>query len=142
MSQLSEFVDRHYTAVNKGDVEAAAAEMADDIDNQFPGAGKVPGKDGFKMFTATFFKAFPDAKIQIVTQAESGDMIVTEGVYTGTHTGPLMSPQGEVPPTGKRIDLHFCDVFEVKGAKAVGHRLYFDNMEFLGQLGLLPGAEG
>jgi steroid delta-isomerase-like uncharacterized protein len=138
MSQLSEFVDRHYAAVNKGDVEAAAAEMADDIDNRFPGAGKVPGKDGFKMFAGPFFKAFPDAKIEIVSQSETGEMIITEGVYTGTHTGPLMSPQGEVPPTGKSIDLHFCDVFRVKDGKAVRHSLYFDNMEFLGQLGLLP----
>ena len=140
MSKLSEFVDRHYSAVNKGDVDAATAEMADDIDNMFPGAGKVPGKDGFKMFTAPFFKAFPDAKIRIVNQAESGDTVITEGVYTGTHTGPLASPQGEVPPTGRKIDLHFCDIFEVNGGKAVAHRLYFDNGEFMSQLGLMPAG--
>ncbi len=138
MSELSKLVDQHYQAVNKGDVEAGAAMMAEDIDNVFPGAGRVPGKQGFKMFTTPFFKAFPDAHIRVTAQAESGDTIMTEGVYSGTHTGILTTPQGDVPPTGRKLDLRFCDVFQVKGGKAIAHRLYFDNVEFLTQLGLMP----
>ena len=138
MSEISQLVDAHYAAVNKGDVEGAAAVMTDDIDNFFPGAGKVPGKDGFRIFTTPFFKAFPDARIRVLGQVESGDTIMTEGVYSGTHSGVLATPQGEVPPTGKTIDLHFCDVFQVRDGRAIAHRLYFDNVEFMSQLGLMP----
>ena len=53
-------------------------------------------------------------------------------------TSVRKTPQGEIPPTGKTIDLHFCDVFQVSGGKAIAHRLYFDNVEFLSQLGLMP----
>jgi hypothetical protein len=63
---------------------------------------------------------------------------MTEGMYSGTHAGILTTPQGDVPPTGRKLDLRFCDVFQVQGARAVARRLSFDNVEFLTQLGLMP----
>jgi ketosteroid isomerase-like protein len=63
---------------------------------------------------------------------------MTEGVYSGTHTGVLATPQGDLLPTGRKLELRFRDVFQVKAGKAVAHRLYFDNVEFLTQLGLMP----
>jgi hypothetical protein len=43
-----------------------------------------------------------------------------------------------IPATGKQIRVRDCDVATVTGGLLTRHRFYFDQMEFLGQLGLLP----
>jgi hypothetical protein len=54
---------------------------------------------------------------------------------------PLPMPTGEaIPATGKQIRVRACDVATVEGGRLTSHRIYFDQMEFLGQLGLLPDA--
>ena len=88
--------------------------------------------------SAPFFDAFPDAQIHGDTYIDTGDAIVVEGRFTGTHTAPLMSPQGEIPATGNTIDLHFADIFRVEGDEVVWHHVYFDRLQFMEQLGLMP----
>jgi ketosteroid isomerase-like protein len=52
-----------------------------------------------------------------------------------------MLPSGDtVPATGKEVRIRSCDIATVKNGKIVEHHLYFDQTEFLGQLGLAPGA--
>jgi ketosteroid isomerase-like protein len=64
---------------------------------------------------------------------------IDEGFVTGTHTAPLPMSSGEsIPPTGKQIRVRDCDVATVEGGLVTSHNFYFDQMEFLGQLGLLP----
>jgi len=59
----------------------------------------------------------------------------------GTHTGPLRSPDGvEILPTGKRFDFPFVGIFHVEGGKIRSIRIYYDQLELLTQLGLIPGA--
>jgi len=69
---------------------------------------------------------------------DSGDQVVVEGVYSGTHTGPLGTPQGVVPATGKKLSLPLCDVFEVAAGRITRIRAYYDQMTFAAQLGLMP----
>jgi predicted ester cyclase len=69
---------------------------------------------------------------------EIGDTAIAEGNFVGTHTGPLATPNGAVPATGRRMDLPFSDFFEVKDGKVISHRVYFDQMALMAQLGLLP----
>jgi ketosteroid isomerase-like protein len=64
---------------------------------------------------------------------------IDEGYVVGTNTAPLPMPSGEsVSATGKQIRVRSCDVVTVEGGMVTSHRFYFDQMEFLSQLGLLP----
>ncbi|MDQ4019216.1 MAG: ester cyclase, partial [Actinomycetota bacterium] len=55
--------------------------------------------------------------------------------------GPLQMPDGEtIPATGKQIRVRGCDVATVENGRITSHRFYFDQMEFLSQLGLVPEA--
>lgn len=60
----------------------------------------------------------------------------------GTHTGPLDTPEGELPPTGRSLRLRECDMVTVVDGAAVTHRFYYDQVEFMSQLGLMGSGTG
>jgi hypothetical protein len=69
---------------------------------------------------------------------DAGNCAVDEGWLTGRHTGPLPGPNGEtIPPTEKTIRIRECDAITVENGLITSHRFYFDQTEFLGQLGLM-----
>jgi hypothetical protein len=67
-----------------------------------------------------------------VILASEGDYIVEQARYTGTHTGPLRSPDGaEIPATGKTFDFPFVGVFRVQNGKISSIRIFYDQIEVL-----------
>jgi steroid delta-isomerase-like uncharacterized protein len=131
-------VERHYKGVNNRDRGAASSVHAADLDGYTPGAGSFTGADAFDEFSRPFFEALPDATLNPASWIETDDAVVVEGSFRGTMTGTLHSPAGDIPPTGKSLDLKFVDIFRVKDGKVVSHHVYFDRMEFAEQLGLTP----
>lgn len=89
-----------------------------------------------------YFKAsrtpFPDQANEIIALRQSEDAIVAEFWLTGTHTGPLKTPAGEVAPTGKAFRVRMCAVFEFapETDRIVCERVYFDQGTLLRQLGV------
>lgn len=138
MSDLRTIVDRHYEGINQHDLDMAVSMMTDDVESILPGAPPMKGVEPFKQYVSVFQTAAPDAHIVGHRYLESGDTIVVEGSYSGTHTGPLMTPMGEIPPTGRHFDFTFCDILQARDGKACSHRVYFDQAEFMSQLGLMP----
>jgi uncharacterized protein (TIGR02246 family) len=65
----------------------------------------VHGREALLEYFKGMFKAMPDFKSDLTMIAFSGDTIVFEGVGSGTFTGPLATPEGEVAPTGKKFSL-------------------------------------
>jgi ketosteroid isomerase-like protein len=62
---------------------------------------------------------------------------VLEAHVTGTHTGPLASPAGEIPPTGKPFALDYVNVAHFAHGQIASETYYWDNQSFLTQLGLV-----
>jgi steroid delta-isomerase-like uncharacterized protein len=136
VTEARTLVDRHYEGINSGDMDEALADHSDDVDVRMPGQGRISGRDTFRQFAQPFLTAFPNAKIHGDEYVEAGDTIVVEGRFTGENTGPLMTPMGELPPTGKSLVLAYADIFRVRDGKIVFHHVYFDNADFMQQLGL------
>jgi hypothetical protein len=82
-----------------------------------------------------------EARLETAETLEIGNIAVDEGFLTGTHTGPLRTPDGDVEPTGKRVRIRSCDIVAVSGGVAVSHRFYYSELEFLIQLGLLDADQ-
>ena len=141
MGQAREVMDRVTQAVMSNDLEALRALYAPDATAETADQGTMTGRDAVVAYLGGFVTAFPDASFESVHQHETGDTAIDEGYFVGTNTGPLEAPTGEsIPPTGKRVRLRECDVATVKDGLVTSHRFYFDQMDFLGQLGLAPEA--
>src|SRR5690242_17249013 len=94
MADLKAIVERHYANVNAGTIDKEREVFDGGVVTVDPGAGRMEGLDAFLGFLGAFRAAMPDARIEGKTFVEQGETIAVEGTYSGTHTGPLASPQG------------------------------------------------
>lgn len=101
---------------------------------------KVQGADEVIALWKGWATALPDSRATFGNVCESGNTVVIELTWRGTHTGPLQMPTGPLPATGKKIELRACQVIEIAGGKTQAIRQYFDMATFLQQLGVTPGA--
>jgi len=85
-----------------------------------------------------FAVACPDGRHTITDVVDDGDRFAIEGTWSGTHTGPMAGPGGEVPPTGRSVVLPFCGIATRRGDRIAAVTVYLDQMTMLGQLGLVP----
>jgi len=100
--------------------------------------GTVKGRENVLGFLGVFQEAFPDARLEVKQLLVDGSVAAAEGTLVGTHNGVLHSPAGDVPATGRAVELRWAAVYEVRGSEMLYEHLYFDQMEMMGQLGLLP----
>lgn len=127
-----------YEAYNDRDFERGAVLLAENFELlNVPLGVTLRGVDGYRQFVEGWATAFPDSKVEVsqVIASEEGAVIEFRG--HGTHTGPLASPAGTIPPTGKQVEVPFCDVMKIKDGKITSLHSYYDSATLMGQLGLL-----
>jgi steroid delta-isomerase-like uncharacterized protein len=137
MSDARELAERHVSAFNERTWSRAYELYAPDLVMIEP-AGTTHGIEPYLQTARGFVTAMPDSRMEVTAIIESGNRVVVEGAYAGTHTGPLGTPQGEVPPTGRKLMLPLCDVIDVAAGRITQIRAYYDQMTIAAQLGLLP----
>ena len=140
MGKARDAADRMTTALMSNDLKTVAECYADNAVAITPDQGEVSGQAGIVEYLGKFVEAFPDLRYEYLGKYESGNAAIDEGHITGTNTENLFGPGGEsIPATGKQVRVRECDVVTVDDDGLIReHRFYFDQMEFLGQLGLLP----
>ena len=137
MGDLLDKVETFYARFAEGDLDAAGEILDPNVENVDP-SGTLIGADAYKAYGAAFKRAFPDSRMTVLAAAESGDVVAVEGVYSGTHTGPLATPMGEIPATGRSLALPYADIFRFEDGSVVAHHVYYDQATFMQQLGLAP----
>jgi steroid delta-isomerase-like uncharacterized protein len=138
----SELASTLYDRFNRNDFSGMLDLATDDWQGVAHHVGMTfKGKDGFLQFLQGFKGAFPDCTVTIASQVLAGDQIVNEIRWVGTHTGPLPTPSGPIPPTGKTVHSVACEVWRIKDGKLAEVRNYQDGAGILAQLGLLPQPE-
>jgi ketosteroid isomerase-like protein len=137
MGNNRDLVEETYRRIEAGDWESLKAQADPDITFTSP-YGPMHGPDQVADFMRMWRTAFPDLRFTTENAIETGDVVVLEGHFTGTHRGPLASPQGEVPATGRPVSSAYCNVFEIRDGKVAAFRGYADTLEIMAQLGLMP----
>lgn len=133
MDQLTEALTTHQ------DPKTLANLFAEDAVAHTPDGGEIHGRDDIAAYWRQMTDAVPDATFESLASFEVGDTAIDEGIYSGRNTGPLELPDGtSIPATLRNIRLRGVDLATVHDGQITSYRLYFDQMDFLKQLGLLP----
>lgn len=105
---------------------------------QAPSSVRSVGRAGAEHFYDTWTDGFPDRMIELTTLVGDDRYAVEEGRFTGTHTGTLRTPGGDIAPTGRTVTFAYAAVCRLEDDRIVSFRRYFDAAEVLVQLGVLP----
>jgi steroid delta-isomerase-like uncharacterized protein len=130
----AKFVD----AFNAHD-EARIRELnGENVVFEAPGEIRLEGRDAATEYAMAWLRAFPDARLTVTNELADGDWVAQEFTFEGTHEDTLSSPSGDIPATHKRLDGRGVQIFKVEGEVVTDTRLYFDQVEVMTQLGLMP----
>jgi ketosteroid isomerase-like protein len=120
-------------------LDQAAALVTDNLTSvDVPTGVTTHGKQEFQQYFKGWAAAFSDGRIEITHAAATEDTSVVEFIGRGTQDGPLAGPAGDIPPTGRKIAIHFCSVSRLVNGKIAESRLYYDALSLLTQLGVIP----
>ncbi|NCR15926.1 MAG: ester cyclase [Microcystis aeruginosa LL13-03] len=135
---LLEKAQHFFTALNAQNMNEVVEMISPSADIRTP-IGSFTGGEAYREWMLMHFRALPDFTHEIWgLSAESGQTLAFELHATGTHTGPLVLPSGEIAPTGRTLDVSAVDVWRFEDGLIVEYHLYFDLFDFLRQLGLAP----
>jgi steroid delta-isomerase-like uncharacterized protein len=84
--------------------------------------------------------AMSNSKGTIESAYVSGNTVIFEITWRGTHDGPLRMPAGDIPATGRQMEVRGCQVVEVAEGRVKEIRHYFDMATILTQLGVSAAA--
>jgi ketosteroid isomerase-like protein len=134
---VSPIVHGAYDAFNRRDFGALPALYSAQAELVNMASGEtLHGVSGAEQFMRGWIDAFPDAQAEIVSLHQVGDMSFCEFRGKGTHSGTFRTPMGDIPATGRSVDVAFCDVITLDGDRIASIRTYFDAGTFAKQLGL------
>jgi steroid delta-isomerase-like uncharacterized protein len=139
MGQLDRFARDVFDALNRGDLDAVGARLDPECDFAAPGFA-ARGGEAVVGWMSPFLAAFPGIHHEVLDVVEGDGAVAVEIRIAGTHTAPLAGPGGAIPPTGREISFDAANVWRVRDGRITEYRIYFDQMGFMGQLGLIPGA--
>ncbi|GII58124.1 hypothetical protein Pth03_65130 [Planotetraspora thailandica] len=136
MSTARYVTDRLFDALNRHDLDTAEQCFGPDA-VYINIAGMAEGHDQIRSFYESLLEAYPDLHYKCLTRMSTGDLTMTEWTFTGTHRGVVLGPHGEpIEPTHRRVVLHGCSAGQVEDGLIVNYRVYFNELEHYGQLGL------
>ena len=138
MSNLESFAQGWIDAFNSHDAERIAGLYADSCFMVGPPDLRLDGKDACVGYALSWLRAFPDARIEPRNTVLADPWVVMEFTFRGTHSDTLVSPAGEIPATNRAIEGRGVQVVCVENGRATEFQLYFDQVQLLTQLGLMP----
>jgi steroid delta-isomerase-like uncharacterized protein len=125
-------------AFNDRDEALAVALIAPDYRQINMATGQqFEGAEGLMAFWKAWTEPFPDATVEITSLVANDNAAVVEFTGRGTHKQPFVTPEGAIEPTGRRVEIPFCSVWEIRDGKAAVSRTYVDSLTIMRQLGVM-----
>ncbi len=122
------FIDE---AQNKGNFGVIDELCADDFVDHSPLPGLPPTREGIRILFGLLRAAFPDLRVVISEQIAEDERVVTRKTFVGTHGGEFLG----LPPTGNHVEFEVVDIMTVREKRIIEHRVVFDQLGLLRQLG-------
>lgn len=94
----------------------------------------IVGIDSARAYYAQYLTGFSNIQFTIKDVFGQGDKLVKYWNFKGKHTGDFFG----IPATGKDVSLDGTTLVRMSGGKIAEERDFFDNLDFMTQLGLMP----
>jgi ketosteroid isomerase-like protein len=136
------FVREAYAIAERRDLEGWKSLFADDgifIDESVKVTYEGPKEWDFPV--RNYGTAFADMHRELYDFWTVGNTVFVRLALQGTHTGPLQTPFGTIPPTGKRMDAPCVDIWELDNGKIRKFDCYPSGSIILTQLGVIENLE-
>jgi predicted ester cyclase len=137
MTDARTLIERMFDIIDNHRYDEFTTVVTEDVVQTNPQARLHSAADWIE-FSKGWEAAIPDGRHTVTTCLQAGDAAAVEGYYRGTHLGPLQTPQGAVPATGRTLELAFSAFGTLRGGRLAEVHVYFDSMSIMAQLGLLP----
>ena len=138
MAEARDTAARFVEAFNAHDQSAIRALTGHNARLQGPGGVRLEGRDAVTGHAMAWINGFLDATMTIRNELVCDSWVVQEFTFEGTHSAPLAGPQGTIPATGRRVAGECVQIVRYEEGQAVDVRLYYDQVDLLTQLGLMP----
>lgn len=86
-------------------------------------------------------RAFADLRVEVIDEVAAPGRLVIVFFQRGRHVGPLALPFGEVPPTGREVEVRTIDVLTISGDRISAVQVAPDNLGLAMQLGAVALLE-
>ena len=129
---------RDYAAAwSSGDVEKVISFLTDDCVIENVGSGTAyRGQEEIRASVRDNFASTPDFKIEVVSLFVAGDWVGAEWIQSGTYTGDVAGTE----VTGRHFSGRGASIIELREGKIRREAIYWDELSFLRQLGVMPEA--
>jgi steroid delta-isomerase-like uncharacterized protein len=126
-------------AFNEADWERFRGVLSPDTVYTETGTGRrVEGAEAYVTLCQGWKVALPDVRGTIRGAIATEDQVAQEILWEGTHTGPMETPGGTLPPSGAQISVEASLWIRFDGDKAREVHHYLDVLSLLQQIGAIP----
>jgi predicted ester cyclase len=131
-------VEEFYAGFAAGDFDRTFRMFAKEVVTVEPALGRSADVGVWRDYDEAFKVACPDLSLVMRSIVQEGDRLAVEGSFRGTFTAPLRTQLRELQPTGYAFDVEFADFYVFRDGEVVEHRIYYDQVDFGRQLGIIP----
>ena len=118
--------------INEGKISVLDTAYAPDV--VLHTVPETKGAANAKAYYANYVTGFSDREFIVKEIFAQGNKLTKYWIFKGKHTGDFFG----IPATGKTISVEGCTIATIINGKITEERDFFDNLEFLRQLGLMP----
>lgn len=137
MTGVKDTTDRFNVAFNAHDERALHALHAANIKFDAPGF-KATNSTEATAYAMRWLNGFPNGKMTVRSEIVAGPWVIQEITMEGVQSAPLEGPMGTLPATHKKVVGHGVQLLRVENGQIAEARIYYDQYEFMSQLGLIP----
>jgi predicted ester cyclase len=138
VSELEQFAVEWEASFNAHDADRIRAQWNENCVFEAPGEVRIEGREGVVEYAMNWLNAFPDARMTSRQRIIQDPWVVDLFTFEGSHQASLHGPAGEIAPTGRRLLGRGTQAIRVENGLAVEGQLYFDQVQVMTQLGLMP----
>ena len=131
---IRRFVDEVQSA---GNIDPVDEICSPGFVNHSAPPGIPADREGIKIVTAMFRRAFPDSYFTVEDMMAEGDKVATRKTFRGTHEGEFMG----IPPSGRSVSMGLMDIVRISDGRVVEHWSMGDTLGMMQQLGVIPSGE-